>query len=143
MESGHHMEIGNYSAAVASQLPAMPPARGNSRAALALGKTSPGPPLKASANAEELRERFTQFVGETFFGQMIKSMRAMTDKPAYFHGGRAEEVFQSQLDQKLAEHLTEASADRFAEPLFERQFPQFSEKQQSDESGRLTQLRRF
>jgi hypothetical protein len=29
----------------------------------------------------ELRERFTQFVGEAFFGQMIKAMRATTGKP--------------------------------------------------------------
>ncbi len=92
---------------------------------------------------QELRETFTQFVGETFFGQMMKSMRAMTDKPAYFHGGRGEEVFQGQLDQKLAEHLTEASADRFAEPMFERQFPQFSARHQSAEETKLTQLRRF
>ena len=73
---------------------------------------------------DELREKFTQFVGETFYGQMIKSMRSTVGKPAYFHGGQAEEVFQGQLDQKLAEHLTEATADQFAEPLFKRQFPQ-------------------
>ena len=66
---------------------------------------------------------------------MIKSMRTMTDKPAYFHGGRGEEVFQSQLDQKLAEHLTETSAHRFAEPMFERQFPQFSARHQSGRHG--------
>ena len=77
-------------------------------------------------SAEELREHFTQFVGEAFFGQMIKPMRSTVGKPAYFHGGRGEEVFQGQLDQQLAEHLTEASADRFAEPMFERQFPQLA-----------------
>ena len=51
----------------------------------------------------ELRETFQQFVGEAFFGQLMKAMRSSVGKPAYFHGGRAEEVFQGQLDQLLAE----------------------------------------
>jgi hypothetical protein len=77
----------------------------------------------AAGAGNELRERFTQFVGETFYGQMLKAMRATVGKPAYFDGGRAEEVFRGQLDQALAEQMTEASADRFADPLFQRQFP--------------------
>src|SRR5687768_13318388 len=94
------------------------------------------------APTAELRERFTQFVGEAFFGQMIKAMRATTGKPAYFHGGRAEEVFQGQLDQKLAEHLTEASAERFAEPMFERQFPRLAAQLEKPRLEGLTQLQR-
>ncbi len=74
-------------------------------------------------NKDELKEKFTQFFGETFYGQTLKSMRSTVGKPAYFHGGQAEEVFRGQLDQHLAEHLTEATADRFASPLFKRQFP--------------------
>jgi hypothetical protein len=135
------MQISNTSAAVASQLPAMLPARGNSVDALMRNEPSPGPSLKGRGNADALREAFTQFVGESFFGQMVKSMRAMTDKPAYFHGGRAEEVFQSQLDQKLAEHLTEASAARFAEPMFERQFPGLSDGTRSMDLTQLENLR--
>jgi len=65
------------------------------------------------------REAFTDFVGQTMFGQALSSMRKTLDKPAYFHGGRAEEVFQGQLDQMLAEELTEASADSFAGPMFD------------------------
>jgi len=85
---------------------------------------------------DPLREAFTQFVGETFFGQMIKAMRSTVGKPAFFHGGRAEEAFQGQLDQQLAEHLTKASADSFAEPLFRRQFPQLAE-QSAAQPGQL------
>lgn len=69
--------------------------------------------------AEQYRETFQQFVGETFFGLMIKSMRATTDKPAYFHGGRAEEVFTSQLDQQMSQQLAKESAGQFADPMFE------------------------
>lgn len=78
-------------------------------------------------NKDELREKFTQFVGETFYGQMIKSMRSTVGKAAYFDGGQAEKAFQGQLDQQLAQHLTEATADRFAEPLFHRQFPHLAQ----------------
>jgi hypothetical protein len=99
-------------------------------------------PLKVERTPEDVREHFTQFVGEAFFGQMIKALRSMTDKPAYFHGGRAEEVFQGQLDQKLAEHLTEASASRFAEPMFERQFPRLAAQLKSQQLDQLTQLPR-
>jgi Rod binding domain-containing protein len=137
------MQIESYNAAVASQLPAMLPARRNPKGELARNEPSPGPSLKGRGNADALREQFTQFVGETFFGQMIKSLRAATEKPAYFHGGRAEEVFQSQLDQKLAEHLTEASAEKFADPMFERQFPQFAATDRSGDVRELTQLRRY
>jgi peptidoglycan hydrolase FlgJ len=73
--------------------------------------------------AEEVRDAFRQFVGEAFFGQMLKSMRSTQGKPAYFHGGHGEEVFQSQLDQIMSEKMTEASADTIADPMFRQQFP--------------------
>jgi flagellar protein FlgJ len=72
---------------------------------------------------EKLHATFTQFVGETFFGQMIKSMRSTVGQAAYFNGGQGEKIFQGQLDQTMAEQMTKASADRFAEPLFHQQFP--------------------
>jgi hypothetical protein len=136
------MRTGDYSAAATSQLPAVLPARGISMTELTKNEPSPNPSLNGRGSKDELRERFTQFVGETFFGQMIKSMRATTGKPAYFHGGRAEEVFQGQLDQKLAEHLTETSADRFAEPMFERQFPRLSGDSMRLDVKHLAELRR-
>jgi len=74
-------------------------------------------------SAEEVRDTFRQFVGEAFFGQMLKSMRSTQDKAAYFHGGHGEEVFQGQLDQVLSEEMTESSADQIADPMFRQQFP--------------------
>jgi peptidoglycan hydrolase FlgJ len=73
--------------------------------------------------AEEVRDTFRKFVGEAFFGQMLKSMRSTQGKPAYFHGGKGEEVFQSQLDQVMSEEMTESSADTLADPMFRQQFP--------------------
>src|SRR5262245_46350207 len=80
----------------------------------------------ARDKTDELKQKFTEFVGQAFFGQMLKSMRSTVGKPAYFYGGHAEEVFQGQLDQTMAEHMTKQSASKFAEPMFERQFPQYA-----------------
>jgi len=77
------------------------------------------PPAEASPDKTRLRETFEQFVGEVFFGQMLKAMRKTVGKPAYFYGGRAEEVFRGQLDQVLAEKLARESGDQLAGPMFE------------------------
>lgn len=92
----------------------------------AAAERAPQPPqaLRATsaatpAGGQELRDVFTQFVGQSMFGQMLSAMRKTVDKPAYFHGGQAEEIFQGQLDQVLVEEITEASADQIADPMFE------------------------
>lgn len=72
-----------------------------------------------AAPKDPLREAFRDFVGQTLFGQMMSSMRSTVGKPAYFHGGRAEEVFSEQLDQVMVERITEASASSVADPMFE------------------------
>jgi hypothetical protein len=68
---------------------------------------------------DEVREAFNDFVGQTLFGQLLKSMRSTVGKPAYFHGGRTEEIFQSQLDNVITDKLTESSAQSYADPMFE------------------------
>ncbi|MEL6897890.1 MAG: rod-binding protein [Planctomycetota bacterium] len=93
------------------------------------GSPQPNPPTSPQHSAlgmdpsiaapDELRERFQEFVGQTLFGQMLSAMRSSVGEPAYLHGGRTEEIFQQQLDQQLAEELTEASADSFADPMYE------------------------
>jgi Rod binding domain-containing protein len=83
----------------------------------------PGTKETDAQKAEKLHATFTQFVGQTFYGQMIKSMRDTVGHAAYFNGGQAEKIFQGQLDQTLADQMTKATADRFAEPLYQRQFP--------------------
>ena len=99
-------------------------------------------PKSGAESAADVRKHFTQFVGEAFYGQMLKSMRATIGKPAYFHGGRAEEVFQGQLDQQMAQHLTETSAEKFTEPLFERQFPNLAKQGPKKDLEQLNALSR-
>lgn len=72
-----------------------------------------------AADRAALREKFDTFVGEAFYGQMLSAMRSTVGKPAYMHGGRAEEIFQGQLDQMMSQEMTKASASSFTGPMFE------------------------
>lgn len=67
---------------------------------------------------EEVRQAFQEFVGGTFFRQMIKSLRSAQGEPAYFHGGQAERIFQGQFDEHIADDLAEKHGDALAAPLF-------------------------
>jgi hypothetical protein len=121
---------------------------------LALNAPVPLPSARPSAEqqldqAQKLKQAYTDFVGKTFFGQMMKAMRSTVDKPAYFHGGQAEEAFQSQLDQYLTDAMSSASAEEFSGPMFARQFPQQA-KLLADEAAKtqpslssLQDLRRY
>lgn len=95
-----------------------------------------------SPSKEEVKQHFTQFVGETFYGQMFKAMRSTVGKAAYFNGGRAEEMFQGQLDQTMSEQMTKRTASKFVEPMFERQFPNFADKKPAADFAQLAPLSR-
>ncbi len=80
-------------------------------------KSPTAPPAKGGDNPA-LRKAFDQFVGQTFYGQMLHAMRKSQGKPAYFNGGRGEEVFTQQLDQALTKKLSETSAGKLSGPMY-------------------------
>lgn len=69
---------------------------------------------------QQLRKTFSKSVGEVFYTQMLKSMRQTVGKTAYLHGGKAEDMFQQQLDQVLAEKMADRDGDRLTRELYER-----------------------
>ena len=77
-------------------------------------KTKPA----ADANDKQFRELLHQFIGQTLFGQMLKSMRATQEKNPYFHGGNAEDIYQSMLDMELTDQLTQATSKTLSEPMY-------------------------
>lgn len=79
--------------------------------------TQPRAPTGDAGTSPEFVEAFNTFVGQTFYGTMLKSMRSTVGKAAYLNGGRAEEVFTQQFDQVLAERLGKTSADKFSGPM--------------------------
>jgi peptidoglycan hydrolase FlgJ len=84
-----------------------------------LSQSSHRPHAAVGAGTDATRDAFRDFVGQTLFGQMMQSMRSSVGKPAYFHGGRGEEVFQQQLDSVLVEKISDASASTVADPMYE------------------------
>jgi len=81
--------------------------------------TAPSRDATALAEGDETREKFHSVMGEMIFSQILKAMRKTVGKPAYFHGGRAEEIFTQQLDQVLAEKISKASGETFLEPMYQ------------------------
>ncbi len=69
--------------------------------------------------SDATRETFQEFVAGTFFQQMFKAMRQAEKKPKYFHGGQAEEVFQSQMDQQLSTELAKSHGEAFSSRLYD------------------------
>ncbi|MCC7339262.1 MAG: hypothetical protein IT422_29565 [Pirellulaceae bacterium] len=86
---------------------------------LAPSDSAPSDSAPSGTGSDDLKEAFQDFVGQTFFGEMIKSFRTTQQPSKYFHGGRAEEIFQGQFDQVLTEKLSDASSEKIADPMFE------------------------
>ena len=66
----------------------------------------------------ELKQTFQDFVAGTFYRQMLSSLHDGQDKPAYFHGGQAEDIFQSEMDSRIADDLARRDGASFAKPLY-------------------------
>lgn len=82
--------------------------------------TSSGQSTGPQTGPSELKTTFQNAVASMFFGQMMKALRSGVGKPAYIHGGQAEEMFQSQMDQHVAENLAKSDGGPFIENLYQR-----------------------
>lgn len=69
---------------------------------------------------ETAQEALTQFVGETFYGMMIKQMRSSVIKSDLMGNSNAEKMFESQFDQMMVERLAENSSDSLAKPMYQQ-----------------------
>ena len=49
---------------------------------------------------------------------MLKSLQKMHGKPAYVYGGHAEEIFQGQMDQQIAEDMAHNKGSAISDPLY-------------------------
>jgi peptidoglycan hydrolase FlgJ len=73
----------------------------------------------AEQGIDETRAAFDKFVGGTFYRQMLSEMQKSVGKPAFMHGGQAEETFRSELNSHLADKMAENSAQDFTGSMFE------------------------
>ncbi|MEZ6046896.1 MAG: rod-binding protein [Planctomycetaceae bacterium] len=85
-------------------------------------------------SVEEVKKVFQEFVAGTFYSTMLKAMHAMHDKPAFMHGGQAEEMFQNQLDQQISKELAAEHGEALVTPLL----PAFAREVNSRELAKAT-----
>lgn len=80
-----------------------------------------GEAVKQSENdsTDEVKKTFTSVFGEMLYFEMLKGMRKTLDKPAYFNGGPAEDIFTQQLDQILSQKMAETSGESLLGRTFE------------------------
>lgn len=70
-------------------------------------------------DGSDVKKAFQEFVAGTFYQQMLKTLRKMTSEPAYLNGGQAEKMFQSQMDQEVAQQLAGQQGAAFSDQLFD------------------------
>ena len=93
-------------------------AQGASAPACPAGLSNQPAAGEGTADDAKLHEAFNDFVGETFYGQMLQSLRKSVGKSPRFNGGRGEEVFTKQLDQVLAQKLAKSDGDKLSGSMY-------------------------
>ncbi len=76
-------------------------------------------PLPSTSNAATLKPVVTQWVGQSFYGPMLKQAResSLSPEESPFSGGRGGSAFSSMLDQRLAEGAGRNSADGLVDSI--------------------------
>ncbi len=78
------------------------------------------PPVapRFSGRRADMRRNVGEFVGNIFYGTLIRQMHASSLKTKYLHGGRAEDAFQGQLGIEIAQRLGRSLNNPIADRLF-------------------------
>ncbi len=66
------------------------------------------------SGGETLRDLVGDFVGNVFYGTLLRELQNSTIKGKYLHGGRGEDVFRGQLNMELAKRMGRAPNDPIA-----------------------------
>lgn len=73
----------------------------------------------SESQGEVRRKDVGEFVGNIFYGTLLREMSDSKLKGKYFHGGRGEEVFRGQLNMELAKRMGQSAGDPIAEKMYE------------------------
>ncbi|MFH1416789.1 MAG: hypothetical protein ABII12_00670 [Planctomycetota bacterium] len=95
------------------------------------------------AGEERTRKAVGEFVGNVFYGTLLRQIQDSKLKGTYMHGGRGEEVFRGQLNMELAKRMGAAKNDPITERLYasiERNLPGGRVKQDGAIPGEQAKL---
>lgn len=69
---------------------------------------------------KQVRESAQTWVGQTFFGEMLKQMRKSPWKSELFGGGRGGEVFNEMLDGILAQRMSKGAGGKLVDAIVKK-----------------------
>ena len=80
---------------------------------------------QTASRADQVRQQMTELVGLALFLPLLKQARQSAFRSELFHGGAGEEMFAAQLDQVIADRLSqrtnlplvEVAYRRYAQPI--------------------------
>jgi peptidoglycan hydrolase FlgJ len=72
----------------------------------------PGAKVKDVSEHDQLTEQAQKWVGQTFYGTLLKQMHDSPFKASWVDGGRGGQAFQPLLDQKIVDHLSRRSTSK-------------------------------
>ena len=87
---------------------------------------------KPDAGAVQRRKLMGEFVGNSFYGVLMKQMNESKIKGKYFHGGRGEEAFRGQLAMELGKRMGQSPTDPIANKLFQSAEAIYTHKSKAD-----------
>ncbi len=74
----------------------------------------------ADKQHDALVKQTQKWVGQTFYGEMLKQMRNSPFKSKMFEGGQGGEAFQQMFDSKLAEKMSTGSGKKLVDSIVDR-----------------------
>ena len=73
--------------------------------------------LASAANDKQLFQTAQKWIGQTFFGTLLKQMHESPFKSDLWSGGRGGQAFSPLMDQHLAERMARASGRSLAQSI--------------------------
>jgi Rod binding domain-containing protein len=101
--------------------------------------TKPGAP----SQDEKIETQVKNWVGQTFFGTLLKQMRDSPFKSELFGGGRGEQAFGSIYDTHLAQRMAQGLGERIARPIVKKFQRQAAAAYEKNSKQTLTQKEQY
>jgi len=68
----------------------------------------------------QVETQVRKWVGQTFYGTLLKQMRDSPFKSEMFDGGRGGEAFSQLFDQRIADHMTRGVGSKIVRPMVKK-----------------------
>ncbi len=82
-------------------------------------QTAAGGAVVSAEEAKSLRQNVGEFVGNVFYGTLLRQMQNSNLKGKYLHGGRGEEVFRGQLHMEYAKRMGRSPNDPISNRIYD------------------------